>query len=397
MTIEISLKRVSFLSSLGFLVVFALACASSGCADQEPELGTWTETGDEVLPPVDPGPEETPECDHLALESVTRLENGRQTHVAADADGFLIAWKTWTNETHLTKAQAYGTDGTPKSAPFLVHATENGVQDIAGTADGFLILSSGMDNVGFRTRLTSDGTFVGRDMSPQSPWSAARLSTDGQWMAWNGMSPTWFYTVQVMRMQDGTSSIWAASQDRIVDSTAGIAQNGNAVAVVTNAMEPINQVRVIVHDAAPWPHVGIITEYHPDWDYAAAMDIYAVEDGFAVRWFHGIDGDTYWYLTYLNGSGDVEQTYALPAGVTDLQPYGDGYVASMYDWETGDVQMALLGRDGAIIDRVAVAAAATYIDNYPRLAVSGDHVALYWGSLSNAIDPTATLAIASCQ
>ena len=70
---EISIKRVSYLSCFGFLIVFALACASSGCVGSpdevsdddvmdpvdpiEPELGTWTESGDEVLPPAPEEPE----------------------------------------------------------------------------------------------------------------------------------------------------------------------------------------------------------------------------------------------------------------------------------------------------------------------------------------------------
>lgn len=51
---EISIKRISFLSSIGTIVAFALACASSGCADPEPDFGTWTESGDEVLSPEAP-------------------------------------------------------------------------------------------------------------------------------------------------------------------------------------------------------------------------------------------------------------------------------------------------------------------------------------------------------
>lgn len=48
----ISTTRVSSLSILGFTALMAIACGA-GCTDTEPETGTWTESGDEVLPPAD--------------------------------------------------------------------------------------------------------------------------------------------------------------------------------------------------------------------------------------------------------------------------------------------------------------------------------------------------------
>lgn len=98
---EISIKRVLCHTMFGFTLVMAIACASSGCADQEPDLGTWTESGDEVLPPADP---EEPWCG--LDETVTPTDvpafgedwtNGHPFEVD-DAVGYLdvTRWSNWT-------------------------------------------------------------------------------------------------------------------------------------------------------------------------------------------------------------------------------------------------------------------------------------------------------------
>ena len=53
---EISIKRISTFSSLGFLIVFALACASSGCAVRDGETCTlWSGCDDDAPDEEDDG------------------------------------------------------------------------------------------------------------------------------------------------------------------------------------------------------------------------------------------------------------------------------------------------------------------------------------------------------
>ncbi len=72
---EISIKRVSYLSAIGFVIVFTLACASSGCVtvevdDHDPDCGdviVVVEPGDPIGPDPEPEPEPEPEAARLDL------------------------------------------------------------------------------------------------------------------------------------------------------------------------------------------------------------------------------------------------------------------------------------------------------------------------------------------